>query len=144
MTQRYAINTLLSRVSRGIDIPWCILTPSLIAKLEHRNSSTHQIRQLVNVFTRLHPFVVNSALGFTTSQRRQFCRDVYDYARGAGLSKPQARQEVIKARTICGEIDYESDDSSLEEEVDDTAEVMDSLSMRPQTHVSVGHLGSSF
>lgn len=57
---------------------------------------------------------------FTTSDRRKFERDVYDFGRSVGLSKRQAREELSKARAFCGERDYDSDNSAWEDEVDDS------------------------
>lgn len=65
---------------------------------------------------------------FTTSDRRKFERDVYDFGRSLGLSKGQARDELRKARAFCGEEDYHSDNSAWEDEVDDSLITLDKFS----------------
>lgn len=57
---------------------------------------------------------------FTTSDRRNFERDIYDFGRSLGLSKRQARHELRKARAFCGEESYDSDHSAWEDEIDDS------------------------
>jgi hypothetical protein len=79
----------------------------------------------VNIYIRRHSFVVTSTDRFTTSQRRSFLRDVYDYSRAIGLSKREAKGQIIKARAICGEEEYDSDDTSLENEIDDSASILE-------------------
>ena len=78
----------------------------------------------INHFFRRHPFLQSSLISYTTSERRGFERDIYDYARGLGLSSSEARKEVIKGRAFCGEQDYNSDDTTLGGEVDNSAETM--------------------
>ena len=57
---------------------------------------------------------------YTTSQRRAFERDFYDYARALGLSRSQAQEMVVDARWFCGETDYDTNDSVLDaREIDD-------------------------
>lgn len=65
---------------------------------------------------------------FTTSDRRRFERDVYDFGRSLGLSKGQTMKELYKARVFCGEGDYDSDNSAWEDEVDDSLVILDKLS----------------
>ena len=84
----------------------------------------------VNHFVRSHSFIQQSLKGHTTSQRRAFERDVYDYARGVGLPKDDARKEVRKARGFCGELDHDSDVSVLGDEVDDSAVIITQLATR--------------
>ena len=71
--------------------------------------------------------MLSSTESFTTSQRRTFLRDVYDYARALGLDKKEARQQTIKAREICGEDEYNTDVSALENEIDDSESILSSL-----------------
>lgn len=82
----------------------------------------------VNHFIRRHPFLQTSLVSHTTSERRGFERDIYDYARGLGLSTSAAHKEVLKGRAFCGEEDYNSDDTALGDEVDDSAVTMRRLS----------------
>ncbi|MCJ1474603.1 hypothetical protein MMC13_003263 [Lambiella insularis] len=78
----------------------------------------------INHYVRGHPFIQQSLIGHTTTQRRTFEREIYDYARGLGLNKEQTRNEVLKARSFCGELEYDSDESKLDDEVDDLAKVL--------------------
>lgn len=64
---------------------------------------------------------------FTKSERRKFERDVYDYAEALGLDHTAAKKQVIKARGFCGEEDYDSDNSALGEEVDNSADILKRL-----------------
>ena len=82
-----------------------------------------QLLKQINHYVRAHPFIIQSLNGHTTSERRSFERDVYDYARKTGLLQKQAKSEVRKARGFCGELDYDSDDSKLGDEVDDSEKV---------------------
>lgn len=65
---------------------------------------------------------------FTTSDRRNFERDIYDFGRSLGLSKRQARHELRKARAFCGEESYDSDHSAWEDEIDDSPVTLGRLS----------------
>ena len=65
---------------------------------------------------------------FTKSQRRQFERDVYDYAEALGLDHAASKKQVIKARGFCGEEDYDSDNSALYDETDDSSDIIKRLS----------------
>lgn len=65
---------------------------------------------------------------FTTSDRRRFERDVYDFGRSLGLPKKQARDELRKARAFCGEEEYDSDNSAWGDEVDDSLAILGKLS----------------
>lgn len=65
---------------------------------------------------------------FTTSDRRKFERDIYDFGRSLGLSKRQARHELRKARTFCGEENYDSDHSAWGDEIDDSLATLGRLS----------------
>ncbi|KAL8688883.1 MAG: hypothetical protein Q9218_005313 [Villophora microphyllina] len=90
----------------------------------------------INHFVRRHIFCREQSLGqYTTSQRRNFERDVYDYARAMKLPKAQARQAKINARALCGEEAYDSDESKLDpEEADDSAALLTSQSSSRSKH----------
>ena len=77
----------------------------------------------INRLARRHVFLTEQSLTkYTTSQRRSYERDIYDYARAATLPKAQAKMAVVYARRLCGEEEYDSDNSSLDDdEVDDSA-----------------------
>ena len=64
---------------------------------------------------------------FTKSERRQFERDVYDYAEALGLDHADSKKQVIKARGFCGEEDYDSDNSALGDETDDSNDILERL-----------------
>ncbi|KAL8899235.1 MAG: hypothetical protein Q9207_006298 [Kuettlingeria erythrocarpa] len=95
----------------------------------------------INHFARRHVFFREQSLHkYTTSQRRLFERAVYDYARSISLSKSQAKASIVHARSMCGEEDYNSDDTRLDDdEVDDSGAVRiglvprDSFSSATQT-----------
>jgi len=67
---------------------------------------------------------------FMKSDRRRFERDVYDYAEALGLDHRAAKKQVIKARGFCGEEDYDSENSALGDEVDDSADILKRLGSR--------------
>ena len=94
-----------------------------------RNShSQPSITKQINHYIRRHPFVEKS-LGITLkSERRQYERNVYDFARGLGLKKSEARRHVVKAREFCGEQQSDSDSSSFEDEIDDSRFILETLS----------------
>lgn len=46
---------------------------------------------------------------------------MYDFGRSLGLTKRQAREELRKARTFCGEREYDSDVSAWRDEIDDSS-----------------------
>ena len=71
-----------------------------------------------------HEFNRDPSASHTTSQRRAFERNVYDYARAQGLGKKEALSEVHTARIICGAPQNDSDDSSFGPEVDDTSDIL--------------------
>lgn len=94
-----------------------------------RNGHTQpSIAKQINHYIRKHPFFEQSLAAFSTSERRQFERNVYDFARGLGLKKSEARRHVIKAREFCGEEQYDSDSSSFEDEIDDSRFILETLS----------------
>ena len=85
----------------------------------------------INRFVRRHIFfTAQSFTKYTTSQRRKFERDIYDHARAIALSNAQAKLAVIYARRLCGQEEYDSDSSRLDDD-----EVHDSELLRtpPET-----------
>ncbi len=89
------------------------------------------VAKSVNHFVRRHPFFAQQSLSaYTTSERRKFERDVYDFTRAQGLSKVQAKAQTIKAREMCGEEEYDSENSALGDEVDDSEDILQGLSWR--------------
>lgn len=95
-----------------------------------RNSHTQpSITKQINHYIRTHPFFERSLAITVKSERRQFERNVYDFARGLGLKKHEANMHVVKARDFCGEEPYLSDTSSFEGEIDDTRSTSDSSSL---------------
>ncbi|MCJ1420082.1 hypothetical protein MMC32_006439 [Xylographa parallela] len=90
----------------------------------HVDRVDKQLLKQINYYVRAHPFITQFLSGHTTTQRRTFERDVYDYARTIGLLTEQARLEVRRARAFCGELDYDSDDSRLGDEIDDYAIIL--------------------
>ena len=94
-----------------------------------RNSHTQpSITKQINHYIRKHPFFERSLAVTVKSERRQFERNVYDFARGLGLKKSEARRHVVKAREFCGEQQSDSDSSSFEDEIDDSRFIMETLS----------------
>jgi len=61
----------------------------------------------------------NAESVYTTSARRQFERDVYDFARNLKLSKKDAKKQVTRARHSCGEVEHDSNGSALGNEIPD-------------------------
>jgi len=93
----------------------------------------------VNRYVLSHEFVRNSDVTHTISERRAFERNVYDYARAKGVTNQLARDEVRRARMRCGERDYDTDDTSLGLEIDDTMEILEDLA-RTTIHPDPGQL----
>ena len=88
-----------------------------------------RLSQLINHFVRRHSFFTQQSLSqYTSSERRKFERDIYDFARAQDLTKAQANVQIIRARGMCGEEEYDSENSALGDEVDDANTVMQSLS----------------
>ena len=83
----------------------------------------------MNHYIRKHSFFEKSLATFTKSERRQFERNVYDFARGLGLKKSDARRHMIKAREFCGEEQYDSDTSTFEGEIDNSRFILETLSV---------------
>ena len=86
------------------------------------------ITKQMNHHIRKHPFFAKSQATFTKSERRQFERNVYDFARGLGLKKAEATRHVVKAREFCGEVKYDNDSSTFEGETDDSRIILETLS----------------
>ena len=87
------------------------------------------VAKSVNHFIRRHRFFTQQSLSqYTTSERRRFERDVYDFARAQGVPKPQAKAQTVKAREMCGEEEYDSENSALGDEVDDSQHILQRLS----------------
>ena len=77
----------------------------------------------IGLFIRSHSFFVqqsDEADIHTAAVRRAFERDVYDFARSLKLSKREAMRQVIRARQFCGEVEYDSDESALGDEVSES------------------------
>lgn len=82
------------------------------------------VRIAIKRYVIFHKFNQDPYASHTTSQRRDFERNVYDYARGNGLRKQDALNEVRKARIIGGAPEDDSENSSFGSEVDDTSEIL--------------------
>ena len=94
----------------------------------NQDPTTLPISRQINLFIRKHPFLEKSLSTFTESERRQFERNVYDFGRGLGLKKSEARKHVIKVREFCGEEQCDSEVSALGDEIDDSAVILNGLS----------------
>ena len=92
--------------------------------LDQKSTRVASIPKQVALFAHRHPFLEQIRGSFTKSERRQFERDVYDYAEALGLDHAAAKKQVIKARGFCGEEDYDSDDSALYDEIDDSGDIL--------------------
>ena len=92
------------------------------------NTEPSTLKQL-NHYVRKHEFFTKLSLArFTTSHRRKFERDIYDFGRSLGLSKSKVEEELVKARSFCGEEFYDSDHSAWADEIDDSSTVLKRLS----------------
>ncbi|KAL8662128.1 MAG: hypothetical protein Q9168_008304, partial [Polycauliona sp. 1 TL-2023] len=100
----------------------------------------------ISLFARRHRFILEQSLGtYTTTQRRAFERDVYDFARALGFSKARAKASMLVARTFCGEEAYDTDDTRLDdEEIDDSCEVLVSLPLSTARQASSSSFDRSF
>ena len=87
------------------------------------------IPKQVALFAHRHPFLEEIRGSFTKSERRKFERDVYDYAEALGMDHVAAKKQAIKARGFCGEEDYDSDNSALGGEIDDSSEILKRLAV---------------
>lgn len=95
----------------------------------NRNGHTQpSIAKQINHYIRKHPFFERSLAVTVKSERRQFERNVYDFARGLGLRKSEARRHVVKARDFCGEEQSDSDSTSFEDEIDDSSWILEVIS----------------
>ena len=101
---------------------------NLVAESIRNGHTQPSITKQMNHYIRKHPFFEKSLATFSKSERRQFERNVYDFARGLGLKKSEARRHVVKAREFCGEEQYDSDSSSFEGEIDDSRLILETLS----------------
>lgn len=81
----------------------------------------------IHTYVRSHPFFRDSTKSFTTSGRRAFLRSVYDYSRALGLAKSDAKKRVIKARSMCGEEEYDTDDTTLDNEINDSESILNAM-----------------
>jgi hypothetical protein len=94
------------------------------------------LQKRVEEFARSHMFTVNKHVKPTTLQRREFTRDIYDYARAIGMGRHQADIEVLRARAtyrhdrgLAGGLmlDESDDESTLGLEINDAAEYIASI-----------------
>ncbi|KAI9842240.1 MAG: hypothetical protein M1837_007385 [Sclerophora amabilis] len=69
-------------------------------KPPYSNLVPSSVDEKIDRFIRDHPFIGGSLTTPTTSARRSFIRNVYDYARANRLSSEQAGAQVSKGRTI--------------------------------------------
>jgi len=94
------------------------------------------LQKKIEEFARSHMFTVNKHMKPTTLQRREFTRDIYDYARAIGMGGHQANIEVMRARAayrydrgLTGglKLDESDDESTLGLEINDAAEYITSM-----------------
>lgn len=99
------------------------------------------LQKQVEEFARSHIFTVNKHIKPTTLQRREFTRDIYDYARAIGMGRHQANIEVMRARAayrrergLTGglRLDESDDDSTLGLEINDAVEYITSMKIGMQ------------
>ncbi|KAL8768290.1 MAG: hypothetical protein Q9209_005429 [Squamulea sp. 1 TL-2023] len=142
--------TTQSRVpSRNKETSPPAVTPKKPKTLRTRTSRANKPdptrQKKINHFTRRHKFVTEQSFGtYTTSQRRAFERDVYDYARALGLGRTRAKASVLTARTLCGEENYDSDDTRLDDdEMDDSSIILVSLPASTGMEASNSSFGRS-
>lgn len=100
----------------------------LIAESIENGHYQPSIIKQMNHYIRKHPFFGKSLATFTKSERRQFERNVYDFARGLGLKRAEARRYVVKAREFCGEEQDDSDNTTFEGEINDSRFILETLS----------------
>lgn len=107
---------------------------TLTVRIAHNTFLHSTVLKSINHFARRHRFFTEQSFErYATSQRRAFERHVYDYARSISLSKAQAKASIVHARSLCGEEDYDSDNSRLDDdEVDDSSTRLANL--RASTH----------
>ena len=109
-------------------IKWPEHTANPVAGHSRNGNTQPSVTKQMNHYIRKHPFFQKSLAVVTKSERRQFERNVYDFARGLGLKKSEARRHVVKAREFCGEEQSDSDSTSFEGEIDDYRWIMESRS----------------
>lgn len=97
------------------------------------------LQRKVEAFARSHIFAINKHVKPTTLQRRQFTRDIYDYARAIGMGRYQADVEVMRARAVYRydrgltgglRLDESDDESTLGFEINDAAAFITSMKNR--------------
>ena len=75
----------------------------------------------MNEFIRGHRFfLLQQTSSFTTSQRKAFEMDVFLKARELGFSSGNAEKQIIHARRMCGQKNYQGGRSKLDNEVSDS------------------------
>ncbi|KAL8791734.1 MAG: hypothetical protein Q9195_005672 [Heterodermia aff. obscurata] len=78
----------------------------------------------MDTFIRGHPFfLLQQTSSFTTSQRKAFEMDVFQRARELGFSSANAEKQIIHARRLCGEKEYQGGRSKLNNEISDSEAV---------------------
>ncbi|CAL8579919.1 hypothetical protein XPA_005650 [Xanthoria parietina] len=132
--------------------PKSIATPSIPKKpktprprkADQKPDATRQKK--ISLFIRRHKFITEQSLGtYTTTQRRAFERDVYDFARALGFSKARAKHSMLVARTFCGEVEYDTDDTRLDDdEMDDSSDVLVSLPLSTGMETTHSSFARSF
>jgi hypothetical protein len=89
------------------------------------------LQKKVQEFAQSHMFMVKKHVKATTLQRREFTRDIYDYARALGMGKYHANLEVMQARAAYRldrglpgglRLDESDDESTLGPEINDAVE----------------------
>ena len=110
---------------------------NLFAESNRNSHNRPSIKKQINHYIRKHPFFESSLRLTVKSERRQFERNVYDFARGLGLKKSEARRHVIKAREFCGEEQSDSDSTSFEGEIDDSRWIMESCEFLDESAAEV-------
>lgn len=100
----------------------------------------------ISLFIRRHKFITEQSLGtYTTTQRRAFERDIYDFARALGFPKARAKEWMLVARTFCGEVEYDTDDTRLDDdEMDDSSDVLVSLPLSTGMETTRSSFARSF
>lgn len=94
---------------------------------EDQTDISESSKPLLSQFIRRHSFFSQLSTGqFTTSERRKFERDIYDFARASNRSQKHAREAISKARDFC-EQGCDSDNSAWENEIDDSSEILKRL-----------------
>ena len=118
-------------------IKWHEHTANPVAEHNRNGHIQPSITKQMNHYIRKHPFFEKSLAVVTKSERRQFERNVYDFARGLGLKKYEARRHVVKAREFCGEEKSGSDSTSFEGEIDDSRWIMETCSSLDESAAEV-------